>query len=60
MVFLDTALDGVLFLPDAGEADYLSGNAITVAAPEKEICRRRDHKRGNTKNGGPNSCRMPI
>jgi hypothetical protein len=44
VVFLDTALDVVLFLHDADEADYLSGNAIAFAGPEKEICRRGDHK----------------
>jgi hypothetical protein len=44
VVFLDPALDVVLFLHDAGEADYLPGNAIAFAGPEKEICRRGDHK----------------
>jgi hypothetical protein len=38
--FLDLPLDLVLFLHDAGEADYLPANAIASAAPAKEICRR--------------------
>jgi hypothetical protein len=46
VVFLDRHLDGVLFLHDAGEANYVPANAIAPAAPAKEICRRGDHKRG--------------
>jgi hypothetical protein len=46
VVFLDPSLDGVLFVHDADAPNYLSGNAIAPAAPQKEICRRRDHKRG--------------
>jgi hypothetical protein len=44
VAFLDVALDLVLFLHDAGEADYLPANAIASAAPAKEICGRGDHK----------------
>jgi hypothetical protein len=32
VVFLDPALDVVLFLHDAGEADYLPGNAIAFTS----------------------------
>jgi hypothetical protein len=46
VVFLDRPLDGVFFLHDAGEANYVPANAITFAAPAKKICRRGDHKRG--------------
>lgn len=38
VVFLDTPLDGVLFVRDANAPNYLSGNAIAPAAPEREIC----------------------
>ena len=46
MVFLDRSLDIVLCLPNAGEADLLPANAISSAAPAKEICRWGDHERG--------------
>jgi len=37
---LDLSLDHVLFLHDAGQADYLPANAISSTAPPEEICRR--------------------
>jgi len=60
--FLDTALDVVPFLHDAGEADYLPGNAIPSAGSEKEICRRGDHKRGirRTADQTPAGCQYEI
>ena len=45
VVFWDTALDVVLFVHDAHAPNNLPGNAIAASTPEKEICRRRDHKR---------------
>ena len=46
MDFLDINLGIVLFLHDAGEADLLPANAVSSAAPAKEICRWGDHERG--------------
>ena len=46
VVFLDSSLDHLLFLLDAGETSHLSANAIPTATPAKEICRRGDHQRG--------------
>ena len=43
--FLDNPLDGVPFLHDARAPNYLPRIPIATAAPEKEICCRRDHKR---------------
>lgn len=43
---LDPPLDDLLFVHNAPAANYLPGNAITVPTPEKEMCRRREHKRG--------------
>ena len=62
VVFLDTALDVVLFFHDAGEADYLPGNAIAFGGLEKEICRRGDHKRGirRTADQTPAGCQYEI
>ena len=42
---MDSPLDHLLFLYDAGETNHLSANAISSATPAKEICRRRDLKR---------------
>jgi hypothetical protein len=44
--FLDPPLVLVPFLHDASEADFRPAKAIGSAAPAKEICRRRNHKRG--------------
>ena len=62
VVFLDPPLDGVLFLHDAGEADYLPANAIASTAPAKEVCRRGDHKRGirRTADQTPAGCQYEI
>jgi hypothetical protein len=60
--FLGLPLDLVLFLHDAGEADYLPANAIASAAPAKEICRWGDHKRGirRTADHTPAGCEYEI
>ena len=59
---MDPALDVVLFLHDAGETDYLPGNAIAPAGAQKEICRRGDHKRGirRTADQTPAGCQYEI
>ena len=44
--FLGVSLDLVLLFHDAHKADHLPPNAISLAAPAKEICRRRNHRRG--------------
>ena len=43
---LDPPLDGLLFVHDAHEPIHLPGTTVTLAASQKEICRRRDHERG--------------
>jgi hypothetical protein len=60
--FLDLSLDLVLFLHDAGEADLLPANAISSAAPAKEICRWGDHERGirRTADQTPAGCQSEI
>ena len=62
VVFLDPSLDVVLFLHDAGEAGYLSANAIASAAPAKEICRWGNHERGirRTADQTPAGCQFEI
>jgi len=62
VVFLDRSLDIVLFLHDAGEADLLPANAISSAAPAKEICRWGDHERGirRTADQAPAGCQIGI
>jgi hypothetical protein len=60
--FLVRSLGIVLFLPDAGEADLLPANAISSAAPAKEICRWGDHERGirRTADQTPAGCQYEI
>ena len=62
MGLLVPALDFVLFLHDAGEANYLQADAIAAAAPAKEICRRGDHRRGirRTAYQTPAGCQCEI
>lgn len=59
---LDILLDALLVIHDADAPIHLPGNAITLAAPEKEICRRRDHKRGvrGTAGQAPAGCECEI
>ena len=62
MDFLIRSLGIVLFLPNAGEADLLPANAISSAAPAKEICRWGDHERGirRTADQTPAGCQYEI
>ena len=62
MGLLVPALDFLLFLHDAGEANYLQADAIAAAAPAKEICRRGDHKRGirRTAEQTPARCQSEV
>jgi len=60
--FLGIFLDALPVIHDADAPIHLPGNAISPAAPQKEICRRRDHKRGvrGTAGQAPARCECEI
>jgi hypothetical protein len=60
--FLDILLDALLVIHDADAPIHLPRDAIALATPEKEICRRRDHKRGvrGTAGQAPAGCECEV
>jgi hypothetical protein len=57
-----SSLDTLLFFHDAGNPFKIPGHAISLAAAEKEICRRRDFRSGirRTASHPPAGCQYQI